>query len=149
MAQGAVDYALAATGIGYYAIQHEHLPGIVALTPPLLERKYVFAVRPDDPELVAAINASLGRLRRNGVQHRLYVEWIGNPGAPGEPLPAQRNVFALFLSGLGALAVAGLALLACSAAGVPPRVRPRTRPRVRCGRAPADATIAARGCSRS
>lgn len=112
VAQGAVDYALAPTGIGYYAIQHDHLPGIVALTPPLLERKYVFAVRPDDPELVAAINASLGRLRRNGVQNRLYVEWIGNPGAPGEPLPAQRNVFALFLSVLGALALAGLALFA-------------------------------------
>lgn len=112
VAQGAVDYALAPTGIGYHAIQHEDLPGIVALTPPLLERKYVFAVRPGDPELVAAINGSLGRLRQNGVQHRLYVEWIGNPGAPGAPLPTPRNVFALVLSGLGALAVAGLALLA-------------------------------------
>ncbi|MGY1457858.1 EAL domain-containing protein [Luteimonas sp. A534] len=112
VAQGAVDYALAPTGIGYYAIQHEDLPGIVALTPPLLERKYVFAVRPGDPELVAAINGSLGRLRRNGVQNRLYVEWIGNPGAPGEPLPTPRNLFALLLSGLGALAVACIALLA-------------------------------------
>jgi len=41
------------------------------------------------------------------------VEWIGNPGAaPGGPLPAPRDRFALLLAGLGVLAVAGFALLA-------------------------------------
>lgn len=112
VAQGTVRYALAPTGIGYHAIQHDELPDVVALSPPLLERKYVFAVRPDDPELVAAINASLARLRRNGVQNRLYVEWIGNPGAQGGPPPAPRSIAAPVLSTLAALALAGLALLA-------------------------------------
>ncbi|GGK04002.1 EAL domain-containing protein [Luteimonas terricola] len=118
-ARGEVHYALAPTGIGYHTIQHDDLPGVVALSPPLLERKYVFAVRPGDPELVAAINASLARLRRSGVQNRLYVEWIGNPGAQGGPPPARRNIAIPALFALGAMAVAGLALLAWRRRRVP------------------------------
>lgn len=113
VARGQVQYALAPTGIGYHAIQQGELPGVVALSPPLLERKYVFAVRPGDPELVAAINASLARLRQNGVQNRLYVEWIGTPGAPAAALASTRHAFlAPALFALGGLALAGCALLA-------------------------------------
>ncbi|MGY0651283.1 EAL domain-containing protein [Luteimonas sp. A537] len=119
---GQVDYALVPTGIGYYAIQHSGLHDIVALSPPLLERKYVFAIRPGQPALVARFNESLVRLRRNGEQNRLYIEWLGNPAATGgEPrrhavpspaaspaaLPA-RAAFAL----LAALLVAGIVLFA-------------------------------------
>lgn len=83
VARGGADYALAPTGIGYHVLQRSHLPGIVALSPPLLERKYVFGVRPGGEALVVAINDSLGRLRRAGVQNRLYVEWIGQPATSG------------------------------------------------------------------
>ena len=83
VASGEADYALAPIGVGYHMLQRSHLPGIVALSPPLLERKYVFAVRPGGEALVADINASLTRLRRDGVQNRLYVEWIGQPAIEG------------------------------------------------------------------
>lgn len=84
VAAGGADYALVPTGIGYHAIQRAGLRGIVALSPPLLERKYVFAISPGRPELVPAINDALERLRRDGVQNRLYVEWIGSPGTRGK-----------------------------------------------------------------
>ena len=111
VARGGADYALAPTGIGYHAIQREGLSDIVALSPPLLERKYVFAVRPDDPGLVAAINASLAGLRRSGALNELYVEWIGHPAAQGEPRHDRRTVPSVLLAGLGVLALAGIALL--------------------------------------
>src|SRR3546814_4594128 len=42
--RGEADYALAPTGIGYYTINRNALHDVIALSPPLLERKYVFAV---------------------------------------------------------------------------------------------------------
>lgn len=79
--RGEADYALAPTGIGYYAIQHSHLPGIVALSPPLLERAYVFGLPRTHAALADRLDASLEHLRRDGVQNALYVKWIGNPAA--------------------------------------------------------------------
>lgn len=113
VAAGGADYALVPTGIGYHAIQRAGLRGIVALSPPLLERRYVFAVARGRPELVPAINASLERLRRDGVQNRLYVEWIGHPGGrpavreAGGDWPARAAAAAL----VSLLVVAGLAWL--------------------------------------
>lgn len=134
VARGEVDYALAPTGIGYHAIQQSGLRGIVALSPPLLERKYVFAVRPGQPALVAGINSSLERLRRNGEQNRLYIEWLGNPAATGveprrraAPVPAVAPAAPPALAAvavLAALLVAGIALFAW-----------RRRPRPTAGRA--------------
>ena len=101
---GQADYALAPTGIGYYAIQHYGIRDMIALSPPLLERRYVFAVHPDRADLVARIDASLDRLRERGVPHELYVRWIGNL-SPGEP-----RLGAAWLVALLAAAVAGAAL---------------------------------------
>lgn len=78
VARGEADYALAPTGIGYYAIHQDNLADVIALSPPLLERKYVFAVQRGRPDLVPRIDASLERLRVAGVQNDLYVEWVGN-----------------------------------------------------------------------
>jgi len=77
--RGEADYALAPTGIGYHAIRQQHLGDVIALSPPLLERKYVFAVHRGRSDLVERLDASLARLRAAGVQNDLYVEWIGNP----------------------------------------------------------------------
>src|SRR3546814_7446562 len=46
--RGEADYALAPTGIGYYTINRNALHDVIALSPPLLERKYVFAVRSEE-----------------------------------------------------------------------------------------------------
>lgn len=111
VARGEADYALVPTGIGYYMLRHQRLSDVVALSPPLLERRYVFAVRPGQTALVARINRSLQRLRRDGVQNRLYEEWIGHPAprrAPGFAGEAVRPSGAIALL---AAAVAGVVLL--------------------------------------
>lgn len=111
VAAGEVEYALVPTGIGYHSIQQEHLAGLVALSPPLLERKYVFAVRPDDPDLVHAINGSLERLRRAGVQNELYVEWLGTPGmqqAADDP----PGILAPLLAALATFAISAIGFMA-------------------------------------
>lgn len=126
--QGKADYALAPTGIGYRAIQSSGLPGIVALSPPLLERKYVFAITRERPDLVPRINHALQRLRRNGLQNRLYVKWIGSPGMqPGAATDETDGDRRLLVAGLAALAI----LLAAAVALLALRRRPasRTAPR--------------------
>ena len=101
VARGEADYALAPTGIGYYAIHQHDLDDVIALSPPLLERKYVFAVQRGRPDLVARIDSSLERLRASGVQNDLYVEWIGNLD-PRRPRP-----WLLYAAGLAALLLLG------------------------------------------
>src|SRR3546814_13701971 len=70
------------TGIGYYTINRTALHDVIALSPPLLERKYVFAVPRARADLVPRIYASLERLRAEGELHDLYVESIGNLNRP-------------------------------------------------------------------
>ncbi|WP_233348434.1 EAL domain-containing protein [Luteimonas sp. MC1572] len=106
VARGDADYALAPTGIGYYAIHQHDLRDMVALSPPLLERRYVFAARHGRADLVARIDASLERLRASGTQNDLYVEWIGNLSArKALPWPA-------ITGGVAALLVIGGSTLA-------------------------------------
>ena len=132
VARGDADYALAPVGIGYYAIHQFHLDGVIALSPPLLERKYVFAVRRGRADLVARIDASLERLRADGVQNDLYVEWIGNLN----PYPTRRwpllggGLTGLFALGLGTYAwrrKTRLAKVALAAAGDEPALMSELR----------------------
>lgn len=102
VARGEADYAVAPIGIGYYAIHQFGLDNVIALSPPLLERKYVFAVPRTRPELVPRIDASLERLRTAGVQNDLYVKWIGNLD-PHPPRP-----WPLYAAGLATLLALGL-----------------------------------------
>lgn len=141
VARGDADYALAPTGIGYHAIQRDDLHGLVALSPPLLERKYVFAVSPERPELVPEINGALERLRRDGVQNRLYVEWIGSPMAPGTGDPAGTA----HPGRLAAVAAAGFLLLAALAllAWRHRRARHAAAPSAPAGATAADAPLLA------
>src|SRR3546814_18443180 len=87
------------TGIGYYTINRNALHDVIALSPPLLERKYVFAVPRARADLVPRIDASLERLRADGELNDLYVEWIGNldPHA-SRPWPMTAAVLAALLA---------------------------------------------------
>jgi len=106
VARGEAHYALVPTGIGYYAINRHRLSDVIALSPPLLERKYVFATRRGRTDLVARIDASLERMRADGVQNDLYVEWIGNLSPHDrKPWPAIAAALAALLA-LGAVAFA-------------------------------------------
>ena len=105
VAHGEVDYALVPSSIGYQTINDQGLTDVVALSPPLLEHSYVLAVRDDRPELVAALDGALEQVRQSGAQDRLYVEWIGNLGAPRNG-PGPRLLWLLLplavIGGLGA-----------------------------------------------
>lgn len=101
VARGEADYALVPTGIGYYAINRHRLTNVIALSPPLLERKYVFATRRGRTDLVARIDTSLERLRADGVQNDLYVQWIGNLS------PHDRTPWRAIAAGLAALLALG------------------------------------------
>ena len=85
VAQGKADYALVPTGVGLHTINRERLRGVVPLGPPLLEQTYALAVRSDRPELAAALDQALVRVRESGAQDRLYRQWLGQLGAAREP----------------------------------------------------------------
>lgn len=105
VADGRADYALAPIGIGYHAIHQFGIRDMIALSPPLLERRYVFAAHPDRADLVARIDGSLDRLRERGVPHELYVKWIGNL-SPGETGPGAAWLAALLAAATAAAALA-------------------------------------------
>src|SRR3546814_6845296 len=82
--RGEADYALAPTCIGYYTINRNALHDVIALSPPLLERKYVFAVPRARADLVPRLDAALERLRADGELNELYGAWIGHPNPHAE-----------------------------------------------------------------
>lgn len=84
VARGEADYAVAPMTIGYEAVLGLGLDQVVALSPPVLSLDYAFAVRPDRPELVAAIDEALARVRAAGIHDRLYMTWLARLG-PAPP----------------------------------------------------------------
>jgi EAL domain-containing protein (putative c-di-GMP-specific phosphodiesterase class I) len=106
VAEGRAEYALVPTWIGRDAVQRADMQGMVALSPPLLERGYAFAISRRRPELVPLVNAGLDRLRTSGRQERLFEASVkGIDPAPG-PF---RGVALLVLAVVAAIAVAGAA----------------------------------------
>jgi predicted signal transduction protein with EAL and GGDEF domain/ABC-type amino acid transport substrate-binding protein len=76
--QGRADYAVVPSFIGFEAIRRYRLQGIVALSPPVLEREYAFAISPHRPELVARIDTGLKASLRSGTHDTLYMKWLAN-----------------------------------------------------------------------
>lgn len=84
LARGEADYALVPMTIGYAAILQNKLKGISAVSPPLLQRDYAFAVTPLKPDLVKIINEALIEVRLSGEQDKLHMEWLANLTSPKE-----------------------------------------------------------------
>lgn len=76
VAAGQADFALAPTSIGYLAIRERGLSQLVALSPPLLDRDYAFALAPGRPELVQRLDRALAEVRRSGELDRLYADHV-------------------------------------------------------------------------
>jgi EAL domain-containing protein (putative c-di-GMP-specific phosphodiesterase class I)/ABC-type amino acid transport substrate-binding protein/GGDEF domain-containing protein len=76
--QDRADYAMVPSFIGFEAIRRYRLQRVVALSPPLLERRYAFAVSPRHPELVARIDSGLKASLRAGAHNDLYMKWLAN-----------------------------------------------------------------------
>lgn len=73
LANGRVDGSLAESIIaGYYAAG---IPGLVSLPDTFAPGSYAGALRPGEPELRAAIDAALARMKENGDLGRIYQRW--------------------------------------------------------------------------
>ena len=107
VAQGRAQYALVPTGIGHEAMKHQEISGMVALSPPLLEREYAFAVSRSRPELVPLIDAGLDRMRTSGRQDQLFRDSLEGAGGTTDWL--RWTVLAVLL---GATAIAVSVVLA-------------------------------------
>lgn len=77
--RGQADYALVPSDIGERAIAVHRLEGIVALSPPLLERDYAFGVSRSRPALLEKIDAGLDRLRASGELSRILADEVRGP----------------------------------------------------------------------
>lgn len=84
VARGVADYALVPMTIGYSAILQKKLRDITAISPPLLQREYAFAVNPFRPDLVQILNEGLMEVKMSGEHDKLYMEWLANLSSPGE-----------------------------------------------------------------
>lgn len=84
VADGKAEFAVVPTLIGYEAQIRLNLPDIVALSPPVFEVPYAFAVTPAREDLVARINHGLQEVSRTGEQDRIYRKWLANLQPPGE-----------------------------------------------------------------
>ncbi len=82
--QGKADYAVVPMMIGYSTITHGQDAEIVALSPPLLEMPYAYAVSRDRPALVGRIDKALAQVKRDGTYDRLYLQWLGNLEPPSD-----------------------------------------------------------------
>jgi polar amino acid transport system substrate-binding protein len=74
-ASGRVDAAV--TGRPAALLFARAHPEMVVLAPPLTSEKYGFALRKDEPELRAAIDAALARAREDGSYAKLVAKWFG------------------------------------------------------------------------
>ncbi len=88
VAEGKADFALAPTSIGYLAIRERGLADLVALSPPLLDRDYAFALAPGRPDLMQRIDLALAEVRRSGELDRLYAEHVEHMLAGSVPREA-------------------------------------------------------------
>lgn len=82
--QGRADYAVVPMFIGYEAQQRFKLGELVALSPPVLQRGYAYAVAPGSEHLLTRINAGLQQASSSGDHNQLYLQWLANLTPSGE-----------------------------------------------------------------
>jgi EAL domain-containing protein (putative c-di-GMP-specific phosphodiesterase class I)/ABC-type amino acid transport substrate-binding protein len=132
VAEGRAQYALVPTWIGREALKRKGLESMVALSPPLLEREYAFAISRARPELVRIVDAGLDRLRTSGRQQQLFETSIQDMRAP----PSRIRIAVLLV-----LAVVGvIAIVVVVATWWQARSREARAARERIGNAPLLAT---------
>ncbi|MFH1061158.1 MAG: transporter substrate-binding domain-containing protein, partial [Pseudomonadota bacterium] len=77
LAAGQADCALAPRTIGLLLARRHGLRKLTTAGPPVLHRKYCFAVKRNDTELLAALNEGLAILHASGEYERIYNKWFG------------------------------------------------------------------------
>jgi len=77
LTEGEHDAALLARLQGLYLINRLELENLKAVGPPIHPRKYCFAVKKGDQELLTKLNEGLGILDANGEYRMLHDKWFG------------------------------------------------------------------------
>lgn len=77
IASGKHDYALVASLPGMYLIKELHLSNIEAVTKSIASRKYCYAVRKGNSEVLARFNEGLAILKKTGQYQAIYDKWLG------------------------------------------------------------------------
>ncbi len=82
LASGKHDYAVLAMLPGMYIIREHKLTNLVPVARSVSTRRYCYAVRKDNEELLARFNEGLAILKKTGQYQEIYNRWLGVLGPP-------------------------------------------------------------------
>lgn len=82
LASGKHDYAVLAMLPGMYIIREHKLSNLVPVAKSISSRKYCYAVKKGNEELLARFNEGLAILKKTGKYQEIYDRWLGVLGPP-------------------------------------------------------------------
>ena len=82
LASGKHDYAVLAMLPGMYIIREHKLTNLVPVARSVSTRRYCYAVRKENEELLARFNEGLAILKKTGQYQEIYNRWLGVLGPP-------------------------------------------------------------------
>jgi polar amino acid transport system substrate-binding protein len=82
LASGKHDYAVLAMLPGMYIIREHKLSNLVPVAKSITTRKYCYAVKKGNEELLARFNEGLAILKKTGQYQEIYDRWLGVLGPP-------------------------------------------------------------------
>ncbi len=82
LASGKHDYAVLAMLPGMYIIRENKLSNLVPVAKNISTKKYCYAVKKGDEELLARFNEGLAILKKTGKYQEIYDRWLGVLGPP-------------------------------------------------------------------
>ncbi|MFZ2949440.1 MAG: transporter substrate-binding domain-containing protein [Desulfuromonadaceae bacterium] len=82
LASGKHDYAVLAMLPGMYIIREHKLSNLVPVAKSISTRKYCYAVKKGNEELLARFNEGLAILKKTGKYQEIYDRWLGVLGPP-------------------------------------------------------------------
>jgi two-component sensor histidine kinase/ABC-type amino acid transport substrate-binding protein len=92
-----VDAALLSRIQAEYLIREEGLSRIESAGPPIYPRKYSFAVKNGDSDLIAILNDGLALVRKKGVYDQLYAKWFGHDNSGLVRFLTFRNILIILI----------------------------------------------------
>ena len=109
LAAGHGDYGIAGNRRAHYLMQVAGIHNLVSTSEPIMPVRYAFAVRRDEPKLLAAINRGLRWAHASGTYDRIYEHWFPAKGGLSPWVATLLRILAVVA---GVLVLAALAALA-------------------------------------
>ncbi len=77
LSSGTADCAVASRLMGMILLKDEQIDNVIAVGPPIIQRKYCFAVTEGNAGLLAKLNEGLSIVKTSGEYDRIYDKWFG------------------------------------------------------------------------